>query len=703
MSGGVTAPISAAATVTRDSIGVPHIEAGTIEDALFLQGYVHAQDRLWQMDSLRRLVAGELAEIAGPRALPLDEEARRLRLRRIAEQEYSRLSAADRLVLTSYARGVNFFLETHQNALPIEFTLGGYQPRPWSGVDSLLAGIQIWRDLTSSGKDDIAKGTLRGVGNRSKVDYLFPLRTGSEFSPGSNAWAISGRLTASGKPLLANDPHLPWGLPSAWYLNHLRAPGLNVTGASLVGLPCVIIGHNDRLAWGVTNLHYDVQDLYVERINMQNGQYLFRGQVEQAHAEREVIRVKDGKPIDFANWVTRHGPIWSSTPNGALAVRWMAAEPGVISFPFLDLNRARNWTEFLGGLRRFGGPGQNFVYADVDGNIGYHAAGRLPIRQAFQGDVPVDGASGNFEWEQFIPFDELPSAFNPASGMVITANQNPFPADYRYPVSGSFAPHYRSQQIRDRLRSRQGWKAQELLAIQKDVYSPFAHNLARRLVIALERRGVNRPELQGVTHMLRSWNGQMDKDLAAPFIVTLVFQNFRRMVAENAAGSTGAQAYASVMSPAVLENLLRDKPKGWFADYDATLVHALTDAMEEGRRLQGRAPDRWRYGGYLQLEVSHPVLRQIPYLGSYFTIGPVPMSGASTTVKQTVNRLGPSMRMVADTGDWDRSLQNLPFGQSGQPLSSHFKDQWDEYYVGNSLPMKFWKIEGDVLRFSPAR
>ncbi len=270
---------------------------------------------------------------------------------------------------------------------------------------------------------------------------------------------IAGKLTASGKPILANDPHLDWSLPAAWYQVHLKAPGLNVAGVSLPGLPAVIIGHNARIAWGVTNLGFDVQDLYGEKIDPQTGRYIFRGQVEQAHSESEWILVKNARPVEFRQWVTRHGPVAVSENGRYFALRWAAAESDGFAFPFLDLNRANNWTEFTAVLARYPGPGQNFVYADVDGNIGYQAAGQLPIRKNYNGDLPVDGSSGDFEWEGFIPFDQLPVFYNPPRGWIVTANQNPFPENYPYRVNGEFGPPYRSMEIRDTTHVAHGLEA----------------------------------------------------------------------------------------------------------------------------------------------------------------------------------------------------------------------------------------------------
>ena len=552
-SGSLAAPVAQPVTVRFGSLGEPHISAANEDDLLFAQGYLTAQERLFQMDALRRQAAGDLAEIIGMAALESDREARRLRIRRIAEDAYVSLPPKDRASLAAYARGVSYFISTHLDRLPFEFKVLGYDPRPWSVIDCILAGLQMYKTLTTTWPDELLKRNMLAAGDPAKVNFLMPVRTGREMPPGllaplggdahagSNAWAISGAHTASGKPLLSNDMHLEFSIPGIWFMVHLQAPGINVSGVSLPGAPGVIVGHNERIAWGVTNLHFDVQDLYAEKIDERTGQFQFRGKILQARSERELIPVKGARPVEVANWVTVHGPLWSGDRQQRLSLRWAAAEPGSFQFPFLEINRARNWGEFTAAVARFPGPGQNFVYADVDGNIGYHAAGRLPIRRHSVGDVPVDGASGDFEWDGFIPFDRLPSSFNPPDGFIVTANQNPFPADYPYAVNGNFASYYRSAQIRAMLAAKNGLRPADTLAVQRDVYSAFSHYLARTLVEAYDRRKAADPNLADAIAVLREWNGQMDKNQAAPLIATLAFQHLRKAAAESASPGRGRE------------------------------------------------------------------------------------------------------------------------------------------------------------------
>ena len=688
-SGQISAPISAEARIARDAKGVPHIQAASWEDAIFLQGYAMAQDRLWQMDGLRRRAAGELAEIVGQPALESDREARRMNLRPIAEMQERALVPQQRAVLAAFARGVNYFIETHRNRLPLEFTLLRYDPRPWAPSDCLLAGLEMYRTLTNSWRGELLKEKMLQTGERSKVDFLFPVRTGHEPQPGSNAWAVAGSRTASGKPILANDPHLEFSIPSPWYLVHLTAPGLNVTGATIIGLPAVIVGHNDRIAWGATNLQFDVEDLYREQ-----------GRVA-VRMEQDAIPVKGASAIPIALGITARGPLFLSDAGTQYALHWTANVAGGLTFPFLDLDRAHNWTEFRAALEHYGGPGQNFVYADIDGNIGYQAAGMLPIRAACAGETPVEEAA--CDWQGFIPFEKLPSAYNPPAGMIVTANQNPFPADYPYQVNGNFAAPYRANQIRALLGAHRKWKAEDMLSVETDVYSAFDSFLAQQTVAAYDAQKTKpaNPQMQEAVGVLRAWKGQMQKGLAAPMLVSLIYNQVRRQMAERAATGMG-DVYTNFMAPSVVEKLLRERPPDWFPDYDAVLLRCLTGALDAGQKIQGSSVSRWDYGQYMSLEIVNPVVGRLPLIGRFFDIGPVSMSGAGTTVKQYTRRLGPSLRMIVDLGDLEHSFANLATGESAQVLSSHYKDQWDAYYAGRSFPMQYGKVDAkDVLVVKP--
>ena len=704
-SGSVAATVGDRVTITRDHLGSAHIVGSNLADVMFAQGYATAEDRFWQMESLRRFAAGELSEVIGPATLEIDKDARRYHLREAAARATASMPDEDRAIFAAYTRGVNAYIDSHRDRLPIEFALLRYQPRPWRIEDSLLIGLQMYRTLTNNWEEDLLRRDLQTNGDPARVDQLFPTRTFLDVHPGSNAWAISGKLTASGKPILANDPHLEFSFPGLWWTCSLKSTGsgkdaLNVAGVALPGIPGVSVGHNERIAWGITNLQFDVQDLYKEKLDPKTGVYLYRDQPQSARMTQEFIVVKGQKPVLVRTWKTKHGPVIVSNGKEQLSLHWTAFEETPFQYPFLDINRAGNWTEFRKALKRHPGPGFNFLYADVDGNIGHQVAGLLPIRNGFRGDVPVDGSKGETEWQGYIPFDELPSFFNPPNGILVSANDNLFREDYPYGVEGNFAAPYRARQIRARLASKQKMTPADSLEVQKDVYSSFDHRLAKSIVEAAKRKGLNNPLANDAVELLKSWNGQVEYSLPQPLITYLTYQHLRRAMADKVANGAGAK-YRSQMGGAAIDFLLTHRPKEWFDDYDQLLVEQFQSALDEGQRLQGRNPKNWTWGEFNELRVAHPILGAISMIQKRATVGPVPMSGNPFTVKQTTRRLGPSMRFVADLSDWNKSILNLTIGQSGHFASSHFRDQWKHYYAGESYPIPFGNVDGSKLILEP--
>lgn len=699
-SGTVAAPLRAPASIERDSLGLPTITAESLEDLMFAQGYATAQDRLWQMESLRRAAMGTLAEVIGKAALDNDRETRSLRMARIAERQAASLTPGDAAILAAYARGVNHYIRSQRGNYPVEFRLLNFDPKPWRVEDTLAIGLLMYRSLSNTARHELLKAQLLEKGDKEKIDYLFSPRGGEDMQPGSNAWVLAGSRTASGKPILANDPHIEHGLPGIWHAVHLRGARLDVFGVTIPGVPCVIIGRNQRIAWGITNLGFDVQDYFLEQLDPNTGRYLYKGQALQAELDRELIPVKGEAPFEFKQWVTVHGPVNKIIGTRQAALQWAAAAPEPFVFAPLLLNRATNWAEFRAALEHYPAASSNVVYADADGNIGLQVMGRLPLRRQPAGDVPAEGSTGESDWTGFIPFAELPSFYNPPSGQILTANQNPFPANYPYPVSGNFAPPYRARQIADRLASQPKWTSADTLRLQSDVYSAASHHLAAHIVKAWQRRNASNPNLSPAIAQLKGWNGQMMPDLAAPLIVTYAFQHLRRMVVEKAARQPGA-TFDLQMGIAQIESLLDRQTPGWFPDWDAVLLRALQEGVEEGQRSQGADVNKWRYGVYNQLTIHHPVLERIPVIGPYFNLGPYPANGSSTTLKQTSMRLLPSMRLAVDFGDPAGGLFHLPAGLSGHPFSGHYKDQWRAYQSAEGFPLFAQPTEKLILQPAP--
>src|SRR5437868_6748615 len=562
---GLRAPV----TILRDGQGMPHIRASSMEDALFAQGYVTAQDRLWQMDITRRFAAGELSEILGADLVRHDREQRILLLPAVAERAAAALSADERRLREAYCSGVNAFIESHRDNLPIEFRVLRYQPRPWQVKASFLIGANMMKALNhgtvanerireivtaklgpeltaelypqASERDHPPTSTVTNPNKKAKQED--PSEDDPDFAPdsqitfkqsdlqdvmeepvpGSNNWVVSGAHTFSGRPLLSNDMHLDYGVPGIWYEVHLEVPqkNFNVTGVSLPGTPFVIVGHNQRIAWGFTNVEPDVEDLYIEQFNDKN-EYLTPRGWKQPERRHEVIHVKGKPDVTLDVDITRHGPVVTELFPGesrSLAMHWTVYDDPLTFSTFAAADAAQNWQEFRKAFSKLSSPGQNIVYADVDGHIGYQATGRYPIRRAGDGSVPVSGADDAHEWIGSIPFEKLPSAFDPPDGIVATANARMVPNSYSYPISTYFDVPFRTQRIYTVLQSGRRFDASDMLSLQMDVYSDFEKNLADHFVTAVDHASKVPARAKEAAELLRSWDGRVTAESPAANIV----------------------------------------------------------------------------------------------------------------------------------------------------------------------------------------
>src|SRR5580765_5732307 len=569
---GLQAPVS----VVRDTHGVPHITAAKLEDLFFAQGYVTAQDRLWQMDLTRRAVGGEMAEIFPASSAPqqpvsratgavrprqtwvdYDKQQRTMRLRVVAERVTRELSPRDSAFFQAYAKGVNAYIDQHQDNLPMEFRILGYKPRPWTTADSLLIGIgmsqllnpqyetEYWREkigvklspelmadlyppdswhdhppASEAGFIYDSSGGLRAAPNPPKHSNLsapamqnLPLANNQNDSceaclPGSNNWVLSGAHTVSGKPLLSNDMHLPHRVPGVWYEVQLHSGDFNVEGFSLPGLPFISVGHNQRIAWGFTNLNPDVQDLFIENFNAA-GEYQTPAGWQKPEIDHQVIHVK-GKPDEaFDVTVTRHGPIITHLLHGEtrqIALGWLVYDPHAISVPLFDLDAAQNWEQFRKALSAFATPSQNVVYADIDGNIGYQPMGFVPIRASGDGTVPVDGADGKHDWTGYVPFDKMPSLYNPPSGMIATANAKITPQGYPYRLATQWFPPYRTERIYKVLEYGKKFSPAYMLAVQTDITSDYDRFFADKFVYAIDHSAKATDRTRQAADVMRGWD-----------------------------------------------------------------------------------------------------------------------------------------------------------------------------------------------------
>jgi penicillin amidase len=727
--------LSARVQVLRDAHGVPHLRAQSLADVFFAQGYVTAQDRLWQMDLSRRHAEGQLSEIFGDRTLRYDMESRTLGLNQAAERAFAELDPDTRRLLDSYARGVNAFLESHGDRLPMEFLALRYQPQPWRAFDSVAVVLNLSTALSQSWEGDLMREHVSAKLGRDLASDVFPdhsaldvpvaevpasvgarkttarrdsqplstdpLRAlvsppwvGNPGGLGSNNWVLAGSHTKSGKPLLANDPHLSHSVPSVWYMIHLQAPGLDVSGVSLPGLPLVVIGHNEHIAWGMTNTAPDVQDLYVENFNFRDSnKYLHNGQWIDAEVRDEVIKVRGQHDNHLTVKVTRHGPVVSHDGDRDLALRWTALEPHAIRLPLLRMNQASNWQEFITALRDFTVPMQNFVYADEEGNIGYYAAGLVPIRKQGNGGVPVRGSTDDFDWTGFIPFEDLPHSYNPSSGMIATANGRIVPDNYPHSITAKWDAPYRTARIFQLLRKGSTFAPADMLRIQTDIHTLEDEWLVKQILAAAAQHAPESSEAQAALGVLRAWDGEARADSAATLIAEVARHALLARILKPKLGED-LSGYHWSMSTIFLQNVLEQNLTRWLPPEDADFHVTLMKSLERGVRqipslVHSRSQTAWRWGDTIPLTFHHPLSGGLPLLGRLLDVGPFPQAGTGTTVKQTTPGLGPSMRMVVDFSDFDQSMQNITLGESGQVFSPYYKDQFEAWYNGRSFPMLF--------------
>ncbi len=738
--------LKAEVRVERDEWGVPTITAASMDDLLMAQGYVTAQDRLWQIDLTRKLAAGELAEIFGRAALDSDVENRTYGFRQAAEASLKVMDAETKGYLEAYARGVNRYIEDYRGRLPMEFRVLDYAPRPWAAVDALLVHAYMYDVLSTTWRWELGRARVEAKVGPERAQELYPVDSpldhiivGAEANPakeaqpgkrataqppthvppppplpaeffaewrrdveavlGSNNWVVSGSRTYSGKPMLANDTHLPLRVPDTWYMVHLKAPGYHAKGFALPGTPLIVIGHNERIAWGFTNNGADVQDLYAEQFNPTNpNEYSVGGQWRAAELRREQIKIKGESDVPHQVMVTRHGPIVKRDGNSGYALRWTALEPGGLGAGYALLGRAQNWDEFLSILGSVSGPAQNAVYADVDGNIGFVVAARVPVRKSGTGAIPMPGDTDDHEWTGYIPFDQLPKALNPPEGIIGTANARVVGSDYKPYLTDRWYSPYRTEQIYRLLEARTGLRPRDCIEIQADTHSLPHQFLAQELFKAFQKHPSKDERVKMLIGFVPQWDGKADAASRLVGLLEYTRRQLREMILRPVLGEE-ERHYEWSRSQIFFDNVLRDRPAHWlpkeFPDYDALLVTAAERAaerLERDARASGivnpEKPEQWRWGNYIKLRILHP-LAQSGFLSRHLSITNVNQSGTGYSIKQTGRSIGPAMRFVADLAGWDNSLMNITMGQSGHYLSGHYRDQFDAWYWGRGVPSAF--------------
>ena len=799
----VVAGLAGPVEIVRDADAIPHIVATTKLDALYGLGYVHAQDRLWQMDFQRRIGHGRLSEIFGAATIPQDRFLRTVGFGRAAADAWARLPEESRRQVDAYVAGVNAFISTHRGRkLPPEFTLLRFAPEPFTGVDVVVWVKMMAWDLSANYSLELMRHDMAArVGDERLKDLLPPypidglsvvpalpaplpasvargtrgdhgrpfttdapsarlssdvaasllasslaggqaavrdlLRGGTE-ALGSNSWVVDGTLTASGTPMLANDPHLGTKVPSLWYLAHMSAGDFDVIGATLPGAPAVAIGRNRFIAWGETNLAADVEDLVLERLDPSGKTAEYKGAQEPLRAIPETIVVKGGDPIHLVVRLTRHGPLISDAINAnnagsnaspmppalePLALQWTALDATDSTITaFLMLNDARNWSEFTRALEQFVVPSQNFVYADVDGHIGYYAPGRIPVRRSGDGSRPVPGWTGEAEWTGWIPFDALPHNFDPPEHFIVTANNRPMPAAYPHFIALEYPEPYRAQRITDLLKDRRALTSDDFRNIQADELSLHAQALVPVLLpFAKPDTALGHRALE----VLGQWNFEASGDSAAGAIFQAWFLQLPKTIVGDELGDLARRSYEGRFTY-ITRFLMQTLPSGsspWCDDVgtpqretcELVVTKALTLGLEDLERRLGGDIGRWRWDRVHEVKFPHqgldavgllrPILsRSRPNGGDWSTINVGPVAAAAPYDQVSI----PGYRQIVDLSPANDSRFSDAVGQSGHVLSPHYDDFLSDWSAVRHKKMRMERADIaagalGVLRLVPAR
>ena len=751
---GLTKPVD----VVRDRDGVPHIRAATVPDAYFALGFVHAQDRLFQMDFLRRLGAGRLSEVVGARTLEVDRTMRTLGLYRLAEASLAHISADTRAALEAYAAGVNAYLDTRSGVMPPAFVGLWYTPDRWRPADSLVWGRLMGLRLSGNWRAEALRAQLSEKLSPEQIEDLWPrydgtapptVSTASVDAPvslfagllrdfpdplrrvtASNSWAMGGAHTATGKPILANDPHLGFTAPNLWYLARIEAPGLAVTGATVPGVPFTILGHNGRIAWTLTTNESDTQDLFIERVaEGAPDKYDTPDGPRPFVTREEIIGVRGGDAVRHTVRSTRHGPVLSDIVNGlgAMAGDGKVVALAAASFRADDrtaealhrLNRATDWASFLDAMRLFHSPHQNVTFADVEGNIGFVAPARVPIRKKGAGLIPVPGWSGEYDWTGFIPFEQLPRTFNPSAGRIVNANHRVAPDDYPYYLGRVRTAPYRAERIHQQLTATNPHRLSDSAALHVDSLSLMVRDIKPLLMKIKPADGLSARALD----LVGPWNGDMARDRPEPLIFIAWLRALNWLLYVDELG-TAFDAYWG-LRPAFVRHALTRR-RIWCDDIrtqvketcDTIIASALSRAMRDLAEAHGDDPSAWRWGALHQTRFRHQIFGSVPVLQKLFDVR-IENDGGSYTVNRQAMGIasrsapfrsvhGAGYRAIYDLSNLDNSLFMQGTGQSGNVLSPLYANLTERWRDGRYLKIPSAReaaLDGavGVLTLTPAR
>ncbi|MEQ8247013.1 MAG: penicillin acylase family protein [Alphaproteobacteria bacterium] len=729
--GEIATTVAAPVEIVRDAVGATRIVAATQEDAYFALGFAHAQDRLWQMDTYRRIGAGRVAEVVGKPGVGVDRFMRTLGLYRSATRQFSALPEEVQRALVAYSAGVNAYLAQHTGPWPPEFTVLAYRPDPWQPADSLVLGKLLALMLGGNWFEELRRSALLDRLTPGEVEFLMPTgladgpTTLAEASPlpvaaaqllagvpeivrprrASNAWAVDGRHTESGNPILASDPHLGLTAPGIWYLASIDAPGLSMTGGTVPGMPIHLLGHNGRIAWGLTTTYGDLTDLLVLDTTADATHYRDGATERLFDVRDEIIRVRFGADQRLQVRDTRYGPVISdvveraagaSGPEGVVVLQAVAlGDADLTPAAMYAVNRARDWESFLAALRGYGAPQQNFLYADTSGEIGFIAPAHIPIRESGRGLAPShlpDGA-----WRRFIPFEDLPQQRGSGDGILLNANNRIVGPDYPYFISADWEPPYRAMRLADVLRSNVGATPAAHAALQADTVSTMAQSLLPAMRTAIEGSDLG-PAATAALALLATWDSRMAEDAVAPTIFAAWYAETVDAIFGDDLGAEGGR-----VDPRQVYAVLSDDLAKWCDNRETpgteTCAAVATAALETATATlaarYGAAMSDWHWGAAHPARFVHPAFSFLPGVPRWLGIT-VPSSGGNYTLMRGgyntaqgrfTNGHGAGYRAVYDLDDLDRSLFMVAPGTSGNPFSRFFAERTDDWRAGTTFAL----------------
>jgi penicillin amidase len=701
--------------IIRDSWGIPHIFAQNEKDLFFACGYVHAQERMWQMELIRRAGLGKLSEILGRKTLERDRFIRTLDLKEAAQRDFEKLSSKMKSLILSYSQGVNAWMNSRRLNWPPEFLLLGCRPQPWNPLDSLIVKEIMALLLCVDYQSEILRAKLvKELGAQKALQILeegiaVPLSEIEDVSlsewpiplpfQGSNNWVLAGSRTESGKPLLANDPHLEISLPPIWYEIHVVCPGLNAVGASLPGVPLVIIGHNESIAWGMTNSGVDVQDLYVEKLNSSKDMYWENDQWKPLFIKEEKIKIRGEKEPERieVSW-TERGPVVSPVlgeNEKPISLSWTIYDGGRTMESFYFLNKAQNWQEFVDALKLFDAPSQNFVYADKEGNIGYYLNGKIPIRAEKAALFPYPAWKEEGRWQGFLKEEEKPNLYNPEEGLIVTANNKIIPDDFPHYMSFEWEAPFRAERIRELLLQKEKHNVETMKVIQNDIFS----KKGELFLPYLEDMKIAKGESKKALDILKNWDLRLSSGKEAA-LYKIFMDFFHEEVFKDDLGED-YERFNSLFKRkrAGLLRILSDSLSPWFDKKETQVVEAREDIIElsldkayKWLEKQYGPADGWDWMKINSFRFQHS-LGEIPFL-KFLNRGPFPLGGDAFTIKCSSSSLlkrkwGVSYRQIIDLSDFRNSVCVLSSGESGHFLDRFYDNQIPLWLEGQYHPMLF--------------